>query len=203
MPNKDEIKFMINEYTDWHTKYGDDYKSVGWNKPKHLSRFECLTSYWNIDKNLDIVDVGCGLAHLAEYLKMKHQNFNYTGIDINKTFIETNKQKYPEYSFYSIAADNFLQKGDLIFASGLFNRKFSDSDAFFNKTVKSIINNAKVGCSFNCLSSSAIKKNDHNFYVSLSAIEKIIDRSIIDGFLIDGDTIPGELTVHIRKKILK
>ena len=31
----------------------------------------------------------------------------------------------------------------------------------------------------------------------------MIDISIVDGFLLDGDTIPGELTVHIRKKILK
>jgi hypothetical protein len=191
---------MINEYLDWHSKYGDDHKSVGWNKPKHTSRFECLISYWDTIKNVHIIDLGCGLSHMVKFLEKRKLIFKYTGIDINEKFIYFNKDKYPQHEFYKSEADNFSQKADLILASGLFNRKFHDSEVFFLKTVKLMINNCKIGCSFNCLSIKAIKKNEHNFYINLNDIEKTIDRSLVDSFIIDEESIPGELTVHIRKK---
>jgi SAM-dependent methyltransferase len=193
---------MIKEYLDWHSKYGDDHKSVGWNKPKHRLRFKALISFWDKLIKADIIDLGCGLAHMAKFLEKKKPNFKYTGIDINDRFIYLNKSKYPQHKFFKSEADNFSHKADLIIASGLFNRRFNDSEEFFFKTIHLMIFNSKIGCSFNCLSSKAIKKNEHNFYVNLNDIEKIIDRSVVDGFNVDGDSLPGELTVHIRKKIV-
>jgi len=200
LPNKNELHAMINEYLEWHSKYGDDHKSVGWNKPKHTSRFECLISYWGTIKNVHIIDLGCGLSHMVKFLEKIKLDFKYTGIDINQKFIYFNKHKYPQHEFYKSEADNFSQKADLILASGLFNRKFHDSKVFLLKTIKLMINNSKIGCSFNCLSTKATKKNEHNFYINHNDIEKIIDKSLVDSFIIDEESMPGELTVHIRKK---
>jgi SAM-dependent methyltransferase len=204
VPNKKELKNMINEYLSWYSEHGNNYKSVGWNKPKHFTRFEILLDFWEdtiVDNSLEIIDLGCGLAHLAEFIKINHPNYKYVGIDINGHFIELNKKMFPEYKFYINSADTFTAKSDLIVASGLFNRRFNDSELFFNKTVNEMIKNSKVGCSFNCLSETALKKNDQNFYISMDKIESIVDRKLIDGFVVNGDSIPGEITVHLRKKV--
>lgn len=138
----------------------------------------------------------------GKIFKKKKPNFKYTGIDINERFICLNKNKYPQHKFHKSEADNFSYKADLILASGLFNRRFNNSKKFFFKTIKLMILNSNIGCSFNCLSSKAIKKKKNNFYVNLNDIEKIIDRSLVEGFFVDGNSLPGELTVHIRKKII-
>ena len=201
MPSKKELDHMISEYDSWYSRHGDNYQSVGWNKPKHISRFENLLKFWDFfPGKKTIIDVGCGLAHLADHIKSSNPSYKYIGVDINKNFIDINKLKHPTYSFYCGDADNFTNTADVIVASGLFNRRFGDSEAFFFKTVDKMISNSKLGCSFNCLSSLAIKKNSTNFYISMDTIEKVINRKVLNGFLIDGDSIPGELTVHLRKK---
>jgi SAM-dependent methyltransferase len=201
VPNKKELDHMIDEYASWYSAHGDNHQSVGWNKPKHISRFKCLLDFWEcIPGDKSIIDLGCGLAHLADHMKTSHPDYSYMGIDINQSFIDINKLKYPSYEFYYGAADDFTNKADVIVASGLFNRKFSDSKYFYFNTLNKMIDNARLGCSFNCLSSTALKKNDKNFYLSMNDVESIIDRTLLDGFIIDGDSIPGELTVHLRKK---
>ena len=202
MPNKEELDHMIGEYASWYSAYGDNHQSVGWNKPKHISRFECLLKFWDcVSGEKTIIDLGCGLAHLADHMKSGNPNYSYMGIDINQSFIDINKLKHPTYAFYCGGADDFTNTADVIVASGLFNRKFGDSEAFFLKTVNKMISNSKLGCSFNCLSSAAVEKNSTNFYISMTTIEKVINRKFLDGFLIDGDSIPGELTIHLRKKV--
>ena len=202
MPSKEELDHMIAEYGTWYSAYGDNHQSVGWNKPKHISRFECLLKFWESIFGIEtIIDLGCGLAHLADHVKSSNPDYSYIGIDINQSFIDINKSKHPSYAFYCGNADDFTNTADVIVASGLFNRMFSDSEAFFLKTVSKMISNSRLGCSFNCLSSSAVEKNPKNFYIDMSTIEKLIDRKLIDGFLIDGDSMPGELTIHLRKKV--
>ena len=204
MPNKTELDHMVDEYIFWYSQYGNNYKAVGWNKPKQIMRFESLLRFWDnllLNNTHTIIDLGCGLGHLAEYLEEKYTSYHYTGIDINSQFIRLNKQKFAQHSFFNETADNFKNEADIIIASGLFNRKFTDSKEFYLNTLFKMINNSYLGCSFNCLSSKAIKKNDKNFYISLYDVESVIDRTLLDGFVIDGNSIPGEITVHLRKKL--
>ena len=202
---------MILEYGQWYRKHGDDYKSVGWNKPKHEIRFSALIKNWReLSKSkasnrqkYQILDLGCGLAHLNDYLIKKNINVEYTGLDINNQFIEINSKKFPNQNFMVGAADGVIPSHDFIFASGLFNRKFSDSEKFFRNTVKNIIEASRIGCSFNCLSTIARKKYVGNYYISMEQIEAILDRDLIEYFNIDGESIPGEVTVHIKKVAMK
>lgn len=201
MPSKDELEKMILEYGSWYKNYGDSHEAVGWNKPKNIDRFEQLLHFWNDElPNKKIIDLGCGLAHLAGFIEMRNLPYGYTGIDINSNYIEINRSKFPQYEFHCYGAADLANSADFIVASGLFNRKFNDSPTFLRETVKKMIDNSVIGCSFNCLSSTAMKKHSQNYYVSMGDVEEIIDRTLLDGFVIDGDSIPGELTVHLRKK---
>jgi len=207
VPSKKEIDAMVLEYNCWYKEHGDDFRSVGWNKPKHEMRFAALLRNWpelvQIKKygkpKFEILDLGCGLAHLNEYLIKNRFEVDYTGVDINEKFIELNTTKFPFQKFLLSNANELFQSADFIFASGLFNRRFSDSETFFRQTVKNIINKSRVGCSFNCLSTTATSKNLHNYYVSMKQIEQLLDRNIVEYFNIDGQSVPGEITVHIKK----
>ena len=200
---------MVQEYNSWFNKYGDDHRSVGWNKPKQQSRFETLLSFWqstltnhqNIGKKTVVLDIGCGLAHFNKFIKLEHPTVNYAGIDVNPSFIEKNRISFPDDSFILTDYSSKKFSADISFASGLFNRKFHDSKEFFANTIKKMIMESQFGCSFNFLSTLALRKYEKNYYVSLQDVERIIDRKLVAGLLIDGISIPGEITVHISKKL--
>ncbi|HRY52916.1 MAG TPA: class I SAM-dependent methyltransferase [Candidatus Portnoybacteria bacterium] len=67
---------------------GRHYKEVG------------FLPMWELMKIPDckILDIGCGVGHLAHYLKDKGFK-NYTGIDFSGVAIERAKQEVPEFSF--------------------------------------------------------------------------------------------------------
>tara|TARA_B100000963_G_C22568258_1_gene644787 strand:- start:720 stop:1346 length:627 start_codon:yes stop_codon:yes gene_type:complete len=206
MPKLDELENMLKEYSEWFSRFGDSYESVGWNKPKHNIRFKELIQPWASyisdpnEKLISILDLGCGLGHLKEYLDLEFNNFDYSGLDLNREFINQCIIKFPDSKFICSEASNIEGEYDLVLSSGLFNRKFEDSSKFLKETILTSLNSARLGVSFNILSFSALEKNEKNFYCHLKDIEEIVqDRTICSGFKIDGSSIPGELTVTIFK----
>ncbi len=53
-------------------------------------------SYIRYQPNNKVLDVGCGPADILKYL---HKEVNYTGIDLNKHYIEKARSKYPQHKF--------------------------------------------------------------------------------------------------------
>ena len=80
-------------YNKRFEEYGNDIKTVGWGSKKdQFLRFDVL--FRNINPNgKRILDVGCGLGHLINYLDQKTEaNYYYTGIDIaEKLIVEAKK----------------------------------------------------------------------------------------------------------------
>jgi len=60
----------------------------------------------------NILDVGCGLANVAQYLD---ENQHYVGIDVNERIIKELKENYPDYDFYCCDVDKHMF---------IFDRKF-------------------------------------------------------------------------------
>lgn len=83
-------------------QYGIDEKSLGWTKNKQKLRFEQMLSGFNLN-DTSILDVGCGFGDLYEHLKTTRPDtdFDYTGIDIMKEFIDIDKNKFPGIPFYT------------------------------------------------------------------------------------------------------
>ena len=92
----------ISVLTQLFKQYGVDEKSLGWTKHKQILRFEQMLSGFNLN-NASILDVGCGFGDLYDYLKTTRPDtdFDYTGIDIMKEFIDIDKNKYPGIPFYT------------------------------------------------------------------------------------------------------
>lgn len=201
MPKKEEIESMIQEYNHWHDLFGDDHRSVGW--PKDSSaRFRALLSPWLNSpdfRNMSILDYGCGLGHLIPHIEKLHNQEKYVGIDLNEKLISSARTYYPNARFYSLAEIRELPKSDLVIASGIFNRKFSDSTDFLLKTTKHLLQISKIGFSFNVLSEFAFEKYEKNYYATLDKVHRVINREYSDSFIIDGHSLPGEFTIHLFK----
>lgn len=121
----DSIK---NLYKKAFLEFGDSHKTVLWPKGRQEVRFNALTQFIPRESTFSILDFGCGLAHMKEYLDKHFQNIQYTGVDMVEEFIEFNKNKYPDTNFMTSAEFNkSSEKFDYIVSSGVYNILYKDS----------------------------------------------------------------------------
>jgi SAM-dependent methyltransferase len=121
------------QYKTEFDKYGDSPKSILTPKGRNVNRYSVITDYIDSQKELDILDYGCGLGYLYEYLKPKYSNLNYHGYDLMPEFISHCKDKFTDEKANFLVVqpsknyDN--DEFDVVFVSGVFNLKSSESEA--------------------------------------------------------------------------
>lgn len=80
-----------------------------------------------------MLDFGCGLAHLCEYLAARDISCEYVGVDIVPDFIESNRLAFPGRRFELVKEIKDIHgQFDIVLSSGVFNLKYID-DIFANE----------------------------------------------------------------------
>jgi SAM-dependent methyltransferase len=82
-----------------------------------------------------LLDVGCGLAELAVFLKNAGCPVCYTGVDLTAKVLQEGQRRHPGLDLHVL--DVFAepcpfpeQSFDVVFASGIFNMELGNNDAF-------------------------------------------------------------------------
>lgn len=69
-----------------------------------------------------ILDIGCGTGYILDYL---NKDVNYKGYDLNQTYIDFAKKKYPQYDFHCERVNkmelNESEQFDYVIATGLLH----------------------------------------------------------------------------------
>jgi cyclopropane fatty-acyl-phospholipid synthase-like methyltransferase len=120
------------QYKAEFDKHGDSPKSILTPKGRNANRYSVITDYVDFQTELDILDYGCGLGYLYEYLKPRYSNLNYHGYDLMPDFISHCKDKFTDNnSHFSLVQPEkkIKKKFDVVFASGVFNLKSSEFEA--------------------------------------------------------------------------
>ncbi|WP_010250620.1 class I SAM-dependent methyltransferase [Acetivibrio cellulolyticus] len=178
-----------------------DFKVLGWeSKEAQDMRFETLRA--NVDlKNKKVLDVGCGLGNLLEYLNSNGINVEYTGVDIIEDMIESVKQKNLIGEFYCM--DIFKQHHfesrsfDVIYTSGIFNLNMGNNMEFLMRALGCFINLSKSIIAFNLLDKNSPGKEDIYYYYDPEEVAAMMERQypqiknikIVRGYLNNDFTI--------------
>jgi len=109
----------------WGGEFGDKYTK----RNKDLSNFEYKDGdrlsivhsfFYDIPRDASILEIGCNSGNMVQILH--DMGFtNITGIDINKSAIDTVSEKFPEYEFIHSSIELFQMRRtyDLVFTSGV------------------------------------------------------------------------------------
>lgn len=146
-------KILTDFYEKNFRQYGYDPRSLGWLEGTQEQRFAVLTSIGDLDGS-SVLDVGCGFAHLYGYLKEQGINVDYTGIDLNREFIEVAGELYPDARFIvgDFEETKITGRFDWAFESGIFNLKVKQHWPFVENTLRKMFKTASRGVAADFLS---------------------------------------------------
>ncbi len=171
---------QIKSYYEPNIREGlEDYKILGWESEEaQMMRFEVLTTNLNLyDKK--ILDVGCGLGNLFEYLNYNNIKVHYTGVDILPKMIECAKQKELDAEFHCLDifdSHPFPDKNfNIAYSSGIFNLNLGNNKEFLIQAIKELYELTSEAIVFNLLHHKSLDKEDRYFYFNPEEVKKIIE----------------------------
>lgn len=150
-------------YFESVTDYPHDHRGVKWTcAESQFIRFKVLCEIADDIFRSSILDVGCGLGHLVDYLKSNHFTGIYKGIDIVDQMIVLASKRHPTFDFETNDIDSIgLNNYDYVLASGIFALLESKH---VKDLIPALFDRAKKGLAFNCLSARAQEKEDGMHY---------------------------------------
>jgi SAM-dependent methyltransferase len=200
---------IIQHYEKCYEKYGDSAKGMDWPDQKDLdTRFRIMTELFESKDRVSLLDFGCGIGLYLQYLidKGKINRIRYTGLDISGIFIDTCKQKYPEFEFFreDVLKDNTdLKPHDFIVMNGVFTEKrelsFDQMFAYFKVLLHAIFKITKKGIAFNVMSKDVEWEREDLFHLPLSVLSEHMTKELSRNFIIRNDYGLYEYTVYLYK----
>lgn len=161
------VDHYINRVNDLNIP---DYKVVDWESEEAQNlRFKALIEHFNMTGYV-LLDVGCGVGSLAEYIDRNNIDLYYIGIDIMPEMVERAKSKtYKNISPQFMTMD-FFKKTDIkkdvdyIYTSGIFNLNLGNNEEFLKEAIEAFLSAARKGVCFNLLDISCKEKYGDKYY---------------------------------------
>jgi len=156
-----------------------DYSVMGWeSESAQTQRFEILALNVPL-QGKKILDVGCGVGNLAEYLIKRNIQAEYTGVDILESMIsQAQKKKMGARLLHSdVFKENPFgdEKFDVVYASGIFNLNLDGNMSFLKKAFCTFLELSDDIIAFNLLSNKSLDKEEGYFYYDTGEVKSMIE----------------------------
>jgi SAM-dependent methyltransferase len=124
--NFDEIK---GDYVSNFKKHGISSSAMLMPKGRHEARFAVVAEYLNQLSSPSLLDYGCGLGFLYDYLIQGKTKIDYFGVDMTTEFIESCRERFPAPARFDVIdpTGDITEHFDVVYASGVFNLMTADS----------------------------------------------------------------------------
>lgn len=195
-------------YAEKLAEHGDTPRGVDWNgEESQTVRFAQLCKI--IDPktpNFSLNDLGCGYGALLDYLRDKHANCKYLGVDVSQEMIKVAEQRHAtadQARFITAAEPD--EVADYGLASGIFNVRLGRSDAewfdYLQATLDVLDRTSSLGFAFNCLTSYSDedKKRDYLYYADPCRLFDLCKRRYSRQVALLHDYGLYEFTILVRK----
>ncbi|GGI72212.1 putative methyltransferase [Shewanella hanedai] len=197
-------------YQKLYAKSGDSPASLQYAcSESQRVRFSILSE--GIDKEANIIDLGCGLADMLPFLREKGFRGKYLGCDFVPEFVQRAKEKYQfddlaQFQEFNIIEDELPEGYDYVLISGIFNNKISNNLDFIHQTLTKSMHKVKVGIVFNAMSEYVQYQDDELFYVNPMVLFDFCKTKITPYVVLKHDYItkpsgfPYEFTMKLMHK---
>ncbi|HNX27083.1 MAG TPA: class I SAM-dependent methyltransferase [Phycisphaerae bacterium] len=199
----DKIDKIRNHYLPRIKSCRKNYDVLDWAAGEtQLLRFSILAD--NVPLNgLTLLDVGCGLGDLAQYLAVRKIALcRYAGVDVLPEMLLRARQDKPELELFAAdifamsahAALSFLKADkpfDVVYCSGAFNLNLGNNESFMQNAVEKMAALASKWLVFNCLHARHKIKDDRYYAYQPTAAMAAVRAAC------------GDAEIHILDKYLE
>lgn len=179
----------------------DSFDILDWgSKQEQLLRFAVLVDLLHREEDrghswpgdASLLDVGCGLADLRDYLRDPLPGVRYTGVDITPQILREARRRQPAARLVLgdiFGAEPFHPRCfDVVFCSGVFNLDLGNNTAFLSHALPMLLSLSRRCLAVNFLHERAPVKYRHCCYFSPGEIADIVrsegaDVEIVDHYL--------------------
>ena len=196
----DDESDLIAMYTGRLQQFGVSPETLGWGpKDRRELRFEALCSLWDF-RGATILDFGCGFGDLLPFLTARYTGVRYIGVDINPDLIAHARRLHPDGHFEAtnLLRTQWAEPVDFVLASGVFNDRIRDNDAFTSEAFAAFDAIARVGFAANFLSTKVDYRYDHAYYTEPQQALELCYR-YSRNVVLRNDVMPFEFTVFVNK----
>jgi len=183
-------------------------RKVGWRDDLAQNRrFRQLFKLIDGEKDIEIADLGCGLADFYNFLKKHHDNFDYTGYDLSKEMLvlANDNINSSRSKLELINKTEDIKNHDYIILSGVFNMKNNINNQEWLQYVLEQLNiinkKSRKGFAFNMLTSYSDIEHmkDELFYAKPTFFFDFCKKNFSRNIALLHDYNEYDFTIIVRK----
>lgn len=200
---------LQQHYLDLFQAHGDSAHSVQHaDTPSQHRRFQVLRE---VSPDLgSVVDLGCGLGHLGDYLRQTGFTGPYLGLDFVQAFVDHGNAKHEHdplttFRHCDLFSDDYPEGHDTFVVCGVFNNTMPDNTGFMQRVIEKAFAAARRQVAFNALSTYVDFQAADLYYTDPREVFDFCKRhltrrvSLRHDYLVRDDRPPYEYTVYLYK----
>jgi hypothetical protein len=198
------IENVISIYKKAFEENGDSTNSVLTPKGRQDIRFENLLKNIKTDNQYSLMDFGCGLAFLKEYIEKLDLPIVYSGSDIVDDFISHNSKKYPNNEFILLKGKKIFDKSyDYIVCSGVFNllyvENIEEHEQIVFNTLQQLFEKCNHSLSLDFMTDKVDFMQDGAYHQNISNLIAFAQKNLSKRIILNHSYMPYEFTITIFK----
>lgn len=191
----------VSDFFRVHVRlYGNDWRALGWQSRRtQFQRFAVLAEIGPLT-NTRVLDVGCGLGDLYDYLCSQETWVTYTGYDLVPDMVERARKRFPEARF---AVRDVLQglgdePFDYILSSGAFNIDFGGNLPAIHRLLREMFDACTRGVAINFLSITDTQRDPIFFHYHPQEMQAYC-QTFCPSVRLREDYLPNDFTLYLDK----
>jgi SAM-dependent methyltransferase len=192
-------------------KYGDSFRGAGYTKSAEeaAQRYALMLAVIReVDEPVTVLDFGCGLAHLLDYIARdpRYRHVRYTGLDLSPKYLQAAKARRPEGVFLQLdvlESDDDLPEFDYVIMNGVFNFRGQVSEEsmlqYWQRLSAVAFRHCRRGLAFNVMSTLVDWQREDLFHLSFDAMAQHVGQALSRHFLVRHDYGAYEYTTYVYR----
>jgi SAM-dependent methyltransferase len=196
----DPFTRIAGYYNQLVGKYGHDPRACDYGRVESQEiKFMVLSEVMAL-QNSSVLDVGCGFADFATFLRNKFVGLQYAGIDLCSAMVDEAKRSHPDLDLRTanISSASFNRTFDVVTANGIFYLLGDQAWPMMQQMIERMYALATSAVAFNSLSAWATDKDAGEFYADPLATLDFC-RRLTPWVALRHDYHPRDFTVYLYK----
>lgn len=193
---------------DYHAKFeefGVSSAAMLMPKGRHDARFSVVAEHLRKLNNPTLLDYGCGLGFLHDYLNEQKVSNRYFGVDMTRSFIESSRARVGSSARFEVIdpEEVLTEEFDVVYASGVFNlqsaKSEADSLAYVRKRLVNLLDISKKLLIVDFLSPDVDFEQEGSQHIDYRLVLDWLVPSFSRRWVVRHDYLPYEYTIIIFK----